>query len=52
MQVEQKHQEQWEEQCRKEEEEKENREAVRIQEEDLRLEMQKLAERGYQEKVK
>ncbi|XP_017269193.1 trichoplein keratin filament-binding protein [Kryptolebias marmoratus] len=50
-QVEQKRQEEREEQRRKEEEEEEDRETVRIQEEDLRLEMQKLVEKGYQEKI-
>lgn len=51
-QVEQQLQEQWEEQCRVEQEEEEEREALRIQEEELRLEMQRMAKKGYQEKVK
>uniref|UniRef100_A0A3Q1FGN4 Trichoplein keratin filament-binding protein n=1 Tax=Acanthochromis polyacanthus TaxID=80966 RepID=A0A3Q1FGN4_9TELE len=50
-QVEQQHQEQWEELCRMEQEEEEQREAQRIQEEELRLEMQKMAKKGYQEKI-
>uniref|UniRef100_A0A3B5AG27 Trichoplein keratin filament-binding protein n=1 Tax=Stegastes partitus TaxID=144197 RepID=A0A3B5AG27_9TELE len=51
MQVEQQHQEQWEELCRMEQEEEEDREAQRIQEEELRLEMQRMAKKGYQEKI-
>uniref|UniRef100_A0A8C6Q8P5 Trichoplein keratin filament-binding protein n=1 Tax=Nothobranchius furzeri TaxID=105023 RepID=A0A8C6Q8P5_NOTFU len=51
-QVEQKHQEEMEEQRRREREQEEDREALRIQEEQLRLEMQKMAVKGYQEKVK
>ncbi|MEQ2220708.1 hypothetical protein ILYODFUR_008125 [Ilyodon furcidens] len=50
-QVEQKHQEQWEEQCRIQQEEEEERKALEIQEEDLKLEMQKIAEEGYQQKI-
>lgn len=50
--MEQKCQEQWEEQCRTEQEEEENREALRIQEEELSLEMQRMAKKGYQEKVR
>lgn len=49
--MEQQRQEQWEEQCRIEQEEEEEREALRIQEEELRLEMQRMAKKGYQEKV-
>jgi len=52
MQVEQQRQEQWEEQCRVAQEEGEEREALRMQEEELRLEMQRMARKGYQEKVK
>lgn len=51
MQVEQKRRERWEEQRRQEEEEEQEREAARLQEEELRLEVQQLAENGYQEKV-
>lgn len=50
--MEQKRQEQWEEQCRTQQEEEENREALRIQEEELSLEMQRMAKRGYQERVR
>ncbi|XP_034397534.1 trichoplein keratin filament-binding protein isoform X1 [Cyclopterus lumpus] len=50
-QVEQQRQEKWEEQCRKEQEEEEDREALQIQEEELRLEMQRMAKKGYQEKI-
>lgn len=50
--MEQQLQEQWEERCRVEQEEEEDREAQQIQEEELRLEMQRMTERGYQEKVK
>ncbi|XP_070760888.1 trichoplein keratin filament-binding protein [Enoplosus armatus] len=50
-QVEQKHQEQWEEQCRIEQEEEEDREALQIQEDELRLEMQRMAEKGHQAKI-
>ncbi|XP_056275305.1 trichoplein keratin filament-binding protein isoform X6 [Pseudoliparis swirei] len=50
-QVEQQRQEQWEEQCRKQQEEEEDREAVHLQEEELRLEVQKMANKGYQEKI-
>lgn len=50
--MEQQHEEQWEEQRRKEEEEEEEREALRIQEEELRLEMQRITKKGYQDKVK
>ncbi|XP_041855050.1 trichoplein keratin filament-binding protein [Melanotaenia boesemani] len=50
-QVEQQHQEQLEEQCRIVQEEEEEREALRVQEEELRLEMQRMAERGYHEKI-
>lgn len=49
--MEQQRQEQWEEQCRREQQEEEDREALRIQEEELRLEMQRMAKKGYQEKV-
>lgn len=51
LQVEQKRKEQWEEQCRIEQEEEEDREALQIQEEELRLERQRMAKKGYQEKV-
>lgn len=51
LQVEQKRREQWEEQCRIEQEEEEDREALQIQEEELRLERQRMAKKGYQEKV-
>ncbi|XP_035022930.1 trichoplein keratin filament-binding protein [Hippoglossus stenolepis] len=50
-QVEQQRQEHWEEQCQKEQDEEREREALRIQEEDLRLEMLRMAKKGYQEKV-
>lgn len=50
--MEQQHQDQWEEQCRLEQEEEEDREALQIQEEELRLEMQRMTKKGYQEKVK
>ncbi len=50
--MEQQRQEQWEEQCRIEQEEEEDREALRIQEEQLRLEVQRMVKKGYQEKVK
>nr|XP_015828124.2 trichoplein keratin filament-binding protein isoform X1 [Nothobranchius furzeri]XP_015828125.2 trichoplein keratin filament-binding protein isoform X1 [Nothobranchius furzeri] len=50
-QVEQRHQEEMEEQRRREREQEEDREALRIQEEQLRLEMQKMAVKGYQEKI-
>uniref|UniRef100_A0A1A8L6B5 Trichoplein keratin filament-binding protein n=1 Tax=Nothobranchius pienaari TaxID=704102 RepID=A0A1A8L6B5_9TELE len=50
-QVEQKHQEEMEEQRRREHEKEEDREALRIQEEQLRLEMQKMAVKGHQEKI-
>lgn len=52
LQVEQQHQQRWEEQCRIEQEDEENREALRVQEEELRLEMQRMAKKGYQGKVK
>lgn len=51
LQVEQKRLEQWEEQRRMEQEEEEDREALRIQEEELSLETQRMAKKGYQEKV-
>ena len=50
--MEQQHQENLEEQCRIEQEEEEEREALHIQEDELRLEMQRMAKKGYQEKVK
>lgn len=50
--MEQQRQEQCEEQRRTEEEEEEHREALQIQEEELRLEMQRMAKKGYQEKVR
>lgn len=50
--MEQQQEAQWEERCRKEQEEEEEREALRIQEEELRLEMQRIAKKGYQDKVK
>ncbi|KAM7391905.1 hypothetical protein PAMP_022552 [Pampus punctatissimus] len=50
-QVAQRLQEQWEEQCRVEQEQEKDREALRIQEEELRLEMQRMANKGYQEKI-
>ncbi|KAF3695816.1 Trichoplein keratin filament-binding protein [Channa argus] len=50
-QVEQHCQEQWKEQRRIEQEEEEEREALRIEEEELRLEMQRMAKKGYQEKI-
>lgn len=49
--MEEKRQEQWQEWCRIQQEEDEERKALEIQEEDLKLEMQKMAEEGYQEKV-
>lgn len=52
LQVEQRLQEKWEEQHRVEQEEEEEREALRIKEEELRLEMESMAKKGYQEKVK
>ncbi|KAK2837294.1 hypothetical protein Q5P01_014506 [Channa striata] len=50
-QVEQHRQEQWREQHRIEQEEEEEREALRIEEEKLRLEMQMMAQKGYEEKI-
>ncbi|KAM8885958.1 trichoplein keratin filament-binding protein isoform 1-T1 [Spinachia spinachia] len=50
-QVEQQHQDHWEEQCRLEQEEEEHREALQIQEEELRLEMQRMTKKGYQQKI-
>lgn len=50
--MEQQQEAQWEERCRKEQEEEEEREALQIQEEELRLEMQRIAKKGYQDKVK
>ncbi|XP_032370936.1 trichoplein keratin filament-binding protein isoform X1 [Etheostoma spectabile] len=50
-QVEQQRQEQWEEQCRIEQEEEEDRVALQTQEEELRREMERMARKGYQEKV-
>ncbi|XP_068422689.1 trichoplein keratin filament-binding protein [Clinocottus analis] len=50
-QVEQQRQEQLEEQYRTEQEKKEYREALQIQEEELRLEMERMAKNGYQEKI-
>lgn len=50
--MEQQRQEHWEEQCRIEQEEEEEREALRVQEEELRLEMQRMAKKGHQQKVK
>lgn len=50
--MEQKHHEQQEEQCRIQQEEEEERKAREIHEEDLKLEMHRMAEEGYQEKVK
>ncbi|XP_040897387.1 trichoplein keratin filament-binding protein [Toxotes jaculatrix] len=50
-QVEQQHQKHWEEQCRLEQDEEEEREALQIQEKELRLEMQRMAKKGYQEKI-
>lgn len=50
--MEQKEQEQWEEQWRKLQEEEEEKKAVEIKEEDLKAEMQRMAEEGYQEKVR
>ncbi|XP_010768943.1 trichoplein keratin filament-binding protein [Notothenia coriiceps] len=51
-QVEQRHQQRWEERCRLEEEEEEDKEALQIQEEELRLEIQRMADKGYQEKTR
>ncbi|XP_054467394.1 trichoplein keratin filament-binding protein [Anoplopoma fimbria] len=50
-QVEQQRQEQSKERCKIEQEEEEDREALQIQEEELRLEMQRMANKGYQEKI-
>lgn len=50
--MEEQRQKQWEEQCRIEQEEEEDREALQIQEEDLRQEIQRMAKSGYQDKVK
>lgn len=49
--MEQKHQEQLEEQHRIEQEEEEEEQVLRGQEEELRLEMQRMVEKGHQEKV-
>lgn len=49
--MEQKHQEQLEEQHRIEEEEEEEKQILQGQEEELRLEMQRMVEKGHQEKV-
>uniref|UniRef100_A0A8C5N639 Trichoplein keratin filament-binding protein n=1 Tax=Gouania willdenowi TaxID=441366 RepID=A0A8C5N639_GOUWI len=51
-QVQQRHQEQLEDKWRNHQEEKEHRNALRIQEEELRKETQRMATKGYQEKVK
>lgn len=51
-QVKQHRQEQWEEQRRIEQEEDEELEALRIQDDMLRLETQRMTKKGYQEKVK
>ncbi|KAM9858297.1 trichoplein keratin filament-binding protein [Aulostomus maculatus] len=51
-QMEQQLQQRWEEQRRVEQEEEEDREALRIQEEELNQEMQRMTERGYQEKIR
>uniref|UniRef100_A0A3P9KYS3 Uncharacterized protein n=1 Tax=Oryzias latipes TaxID=8090 RepID=A0A3P9KYS3_ORYLA len=50
-QMEQHQQEQLEEQHLMEQEEEENRKALEIQKQELRLEMQSMAEKGYQEKI-
>lgn len=50
--MEQQRQEQWGEQHRIDQEEEEEREALQIQEELLREEIQRMAKRGYQEKVR
>uniref|UniRef100_A0A673Z8V7 Trichoplein keratin filament-binding protein n=1 Tax=Salmo trutta TaxID=8032 RepID=A0A673Z8V7_SALTR len=50
-QVEQRRREQWEEQRRREQMEEVEREALRLQEEELRLETHRMAQQGYQDKV-
>nr|XP_019956551.1 PREDICTED: trichoplein keratin filament-binding protein isoform X1 [Paralichthys olivaceus] len=50
-QVEQQCQEHWEKQCQKEQDEEGEREALQIQEEELRLETLRMAKKGYQEKI-
>lgn len=50
-QVEQKRQEQWEQQRWLEQEKEKENEACRIQEDQLRLEVQRMAEKGYEERV-
>ncbi|XP_028312550.1 trichoplein keratin filament-binding protein isoform X2 [Gouania willdenowi] len=50
-QVQQRHQEQLEDKWRNHQEEKEHRNALRIQEEELRKETQRMATKGYQEKI-
>lgn len=50
--MEEQRQKQWEEQCRLEQEQEEDRQAGIAQEEELRLEMQTMARRGYQDKVR
>lgn len=49
--MQQKHQEQLEEQHRFEQEEEEEEQVLQDQEEELRLEMQRMVEKGHQEKV-
>ncbi|XP_076007285.1 trichoplein keratin filament-binding protein-like [Genypterus blacodes] len=51
VELEQRRQEVLEEQCRLEQEKEDDREALRNQEEELRLEREKMAKEGYQEKV-
>lgn len=51
-QVEQKRQEQWEQQRWLEQEKEKENEACRIQEDQLRLEVQRMAEKGYEERIR
>lgn len=52
LQVEQRRREQWEEQQRLEQEEAELREGLRLEEEELRLETERMTRSGYEERVR